>query len=46
MRGFFRLFLILVGLFCAVLVLVRQFYNLSWRESLEVVDQFVEDLLS
>ena len=46
MRGFFRLFLVLLGLFCAVLVLVRQIYNLSWRESLEVVDQFVEDLLS
>ena len=46
MRGFFRLLLILVGLFCAVLVLVRQRYDLSWRESLEVVDQFIEDLLS
>ena len=46
MRGIFKVFLLFVLLFCAVVVLVRQFYNLSWRESLEVVDQFVEDLLS
>ncbi len=46
MRGIFKVFLLFVLLFCGVLVLIRKSYHLSWRESLEVVDQFVEDLLS
>ena len=46
MRGLFRLFVLLVVLFCGGGVVIRLLYDVSWRESLEIADQFVEDLLA
>ena len=46
MRGFFRLFVLAAVLFCGGVVIIRLFYDVSWRESLEIADQFVEDLLA
>lgn len=46
MRGLFRLFVLLVVLFCGGVVVIRLLYDVSWRESLEIADQFVEDLLA
>jgi hypothetical protein len=45
MRGLFRLFLLLIVFFLGGVILIRFAYNVSWRESLEIADQFVEDLL-
>jgi hypothetical protein len=33
-------------LFCGGVVVIRLLYDVSWRESLEIADQFVEDLLA
>lgn len=46
MRGLLRLILLMVALLFGGILLIRLVYNVSWRESLEVMDQFVEDLLS
>lgn len=46
MRGLFRLFVLLSVLFCGGVVAIRLLYDVSWRESLEIADQFIEDLLA
>ena len=46
MRGLFQLFVLLAVLFCGGVVVIRLLYDVSWRESLEIADQFVEDLLA
>ena len=46
MRGLFRLFVLLAVLFCGGVVVIRLLYDVSWRESLGIADQFVEDLLA
>ncbi|MBT4975829.1 MAG: hypothetical protein HOL51_01225 [Gemmatimonadetes bacterium] len=46
MRGVFRLFVLSAVLFCGGVVIIRLLYDVSWRESLEIADQFVEDLLA
>ena len=46
MRGLFRLFVLLAVLFCGGVGVIRLLYDVSWRESLEIADQFVEDLLA
>ncbi|NKB68732.1 MAG: hypothetical protein GKR89_16835 [Candidatus Latescibacteria bacterium] len=45
MRGLLRLLVLLTFLFGGGVVLVRLLYDVTWRESLEIVDQFVEDLI-
>lgn len=45
MKGMFRLFMLLAVLFGGGVVLIRLLYDVSWRESLEIADQFIEDLL-
>lgn len=46
MRGLFRLFIFLAVMFCGGVLVIRLLYDVSWRESLEIADQFVEDLLA
>ena len=46
MRGVFRLFVLSAVLFCGGGVIIRLLYDVSWRESFEIADQFVEDLLA
>ena len=43
MRGLLRLFILLAVLFCGGIVLIRLLYDVSWSESGEIADQFVED---
>ena len=43
MRGLFKLLALLAVLFGAGIVLIRLIYGVSWRESLEIAAQFVED---
>lgn len=45
MKGIFRLFMLSAVLFGGGVVLIRLLYDVSWRESLEIADQFIEDLL-
>ncbi len=45
MRGLFRIFVLLLVVFAGGVVLIRLLYDVSWRESLEIADQFVEDLI-
>ena len=45
MRGLFRLFMLLSAVFGGGVVLIRLLYGVSWRESLEIADQFIEDLI-
>ncbi len=45
MRGLFRLFMLLCVLFGGGVVLIRVLYGVSWRESLDIADQFIADLL-
>ena len=45
MRGLFRLFMCAAVLFGGGLVAIRLLYGVSWRESLEIANCFVEDLL-
>ncbi len=45
MRGLFRIFALLAVVFSGGVVLVKLLYGVSWGESLEIADQFVEDLL-
>ena len=44
MRGILRLFVVLCAVFGGGVVLIRLLYGVSWRESLEIADQFIEDL--
>ena len=46
MRGVFRLFVLSAVLLCGGVVIIRILYDVSWRESLEIADQFGEDLLA
>ena len=45
MRALFRLFVLLAVFFGGGVVMLKLFYGVSWGESLEIADQFVEDLL-
>ena len=45
MSAFFRLFALLALLFGGGLLLIKLLYGASWSESLEIADQFIEDLL-
>ena len=45
MRGIIRLFTVLCAVFGGGVVLIRMLYGVSWRESLEIADQFIEDLI-
>lgn len=44
MRGLLRLFVLFAVLFCGGIVFIRLLYDVSWSESVEIADQFVEDL--
>ena len=39
------MFVLLAVVFAGGVVLIRLLYDVSWRESLEIADQFVEDLV-
>ena len=45
MSAFFRLFALLALLFGGGVLLIKLLYGASWSESLEIADQFIEDLL-
>ena len=45
MKTLFKLFMLLCVLIGGGVVLIRILYGVSWRESLEIADQFIEDLL-
>lgn len=45
MRGFFRLFVCMAVLLGGGLLAIRLLYGVSWRESLEIAEFFMEDLL-
>jgi hypothetical protein len=39
------MFVLLAVVFAGGVVLIRLLYDVSWRESLEIANQFVEDLV-
>lgn len=45
MRGLFRLFVCMAVLLSGGLLAIRLRYGVSWRESLEIANNFVEELL-
>ena len=45
MRAVFRLFVVMAVFFGGGVVLIKLLYGASWGESLDIADQFVEDLL-
>ncbi len=45
MRALFRLFILLTVFFGGGVLLIKLLYGVSWGESLDIADQFVEDLL-
>ena len=45
MSTLFRLFVLLAVFFGGRVVMIKLFYGVSWSESMEIADQFVEDLL-
>lgn len=45
MRAFIKLFALLMALFGGVVMLIKLLYGATWRESIEIADQFIEDLL-
>ena len=45
MKAFLRLFAMVSIFFGSGIVLIKLVYGVSWRESLEIADQFLEDLL-
>ena len=45
MRAFVRLFALVSVIFGGGVALIKFVYGVSWGESLEIADQFVEDLL-
>ncbi len=45
MRGLFRLFVCAAVMLGGGLLAIRLLYNVSWRESFEIANCFVEDLL-
>lgn len=46
MRSLFRLFVLLAVVFAGGVVVIKLLYGVSWGESLEIADQFAEDLLA
>ena len=45
MRAFVKLLALLMVLFGGVVMLIKLLYGATWRESIEIADQFIEDLL-
>jgi hypothetical protein len=45
MLGLFRLFMCVAVLLSGGLLAIRLLYGVSWRESLEIANCFIEDLL-
>ena len=45
MRAFIKLFALLIALFGGVVMLIKLLYGSTWGESIEIADQFIEDLL-
>ena len=45
MLGLFRLFMCVAVMLCGGLLAIRLLYGVSWRESLEIANCFIEDLL-
>ena len=45
MRGLFRLFMCAAVLLSGGLLAIRLRYEVSWRESFEIANCFIEDLL-
>lgn len=45
MRGLFKLIVLATLLFGGGVVLIRLIYDVSWSESLEIAEGFIEDLL-
>ena len=45
MRGIFRLLVCAAVMLCGGLLAIRLLYNVSWRESFEIANCFIEDLL-
>lgn len=45
MRGIFRLFVCAAVMLGGGLLAIRLLYNVSWRESMEIANCFIEDLL-
>ena len=45
MRAFIKLFALLTALFGGGVVLIKLLYGATWRDSIEIADQFIEDLL-
>lgn len=45
MRAFLRLFAMVSIVFGGGVVLIKLAYGVSWKESIEIADQFLEDLL-
>ncbi len=45
MLGLFRLFIGVAVLLSGGLLAIRLLYGVSWRESLEIANSFIEDLL-
>ena len=46
MRGLFKLIVLSALLFGGGVVLIRVLYDVSWSESLEIADRFIEELLA
>ena len=45
MTGIFRLFVCAAVMLGGGLLAIRLLYNVSWRESFEIANRFIEDLL-
>ncbi len=45
MRGIFRLFVCAAVMLCGGLLAIRLLYGVSWRESFEIANSFIEDVL-
>ena len=45
MRGLFRLFVCSAVMLCGGLLAIRLLYGVSWRESFETANYFIEDLI-
>ena len=45
MRGIFRLFVCSAVMLCGGLLAIRLLYGVSWRESFETANYFIEDLI-
>ena len=45
MRGLFRLFVCSAVMLCGGLLAIRLLYGKSWRESFEIANYFIEDLI-